>query len=328
MGRPLPGPGSGPSASLVGMSPAHRTAGSGEQFADVGRGITLCYETFGDPADPPLLLVMGLGMQMLGWDEDFCAQLADRGFFVVRYDNRDSGRSTAIRGRQPRLPQLVHRRFGAEQYTLSDMAQDAAGLLDALELAPAHVVGVSMGGMIAQMLAAEHPRHVRSLVSIMSTTGDRFRGQPALSAYRHVLARAPREREAYVEHVVRVFGFIASPGFPRDEARVRDRAARSFDRNPDPRGTGRQLAAILASGDRTARLAQITAPTLVIHGDADKLVRLSGGRATAKAIPGAELLVVPGMGHDLPRAVWPRIHDAVAAHASRADTDTRAPAAA
>jgi pimeloyl-ACP methyl ester carboxylesterase len=290
-----------------------------ERFTDVGRGITLCHESFGDPADPPILLVMGLGMQMLGWDESFCAQLADRGLFVVRFDNRDAGRSTHVRGRPPTLAQLVHHRFGPQQYRLSDMATDAAELLRRLELAPAHVAGVSMGGMIAQTLAAEHPAAVRSLTSIMSTTGSRLKGQPALAAYRHLLKRAPREREAYVEHMVTVFTAIGSPGFERDEAALRERAARAYDRNPDPRGTGRQLAAILASGNRTAQLRAITAPTLVIHGDQDPLVSPSGGRATAAAIPGARLETIEGMGHDLPQAVWPQVVDAIAAHAGAAD---------
>ena len=293
--------------------------GSGERFADVGRGIRLCYETFGEPGDPPLLLVMGLGMQMIGWDDDFCAQLAARGFHVVRFDNRDAGLSTHVSGRQPTAAQLVHRRFGPEQYRLSDMAQDAAGLLEALELAPAHVVGVSMGGMIAQTIAAEHPDAVRSLTSIMSTTGHRFQGQPALGIYRHLLTRAPREREAYVEHVARVFDAIASPGFPRDEPRMRERAARAFDRNPDPRGTGRQLAAILASGDRTAQLRTIRAPTLVVHGDKDRMVSPSGGKATARAIPGARSVTIAGMGHDLPRAAWPQIIELIAEHARAAE---------
>ena len=294
--------------------------GSGERFADVGRGIRLCYETFGEPGDPPLLLVMGLGMQMIGWDDEFCGRLAGRGFHVVRFDNRDAGRSTQVKGRQPTLAQLVHRRFGSEQYRLSDMAGDAAGLLDALELAPAHVVGVSMGGMIAQTLAAEHPDKVRSLVSIMSTTGHRLQGQPAFGVYRHILGQAPRDRDGYVEYIVRVFRAIASPGFPTDEERVRVRAGRAFDRaGGDSRGTGRQLAAILASGDRTAQLRTIRAPALVVHGDKDKMVSPSGGKATARAIPGARSVTIAGMGHDLPRGAWPRIIDLIAEHARAAE---------
>jgi pimeloyl-ACP methyl ester carboxylesterase len=289
-----------------------------EQFCDVGRRVTLCYETFGDPADPTALLVMGLGVQMIGWREDFCRELAGRGFHVVRFDNRDAGRSTHFPGRPPTAGQLVRRSFGPEQYTLEDMAEDTAGLLRELDLGPAHVIGVSMGGMIAQTLAVEHPEQVRTLTSIMSTTGSRFKGQPSLAIYRFLLKRAPRERDAYVEHTARIFKAIGSPGFDQDDSEIRDLAARSYDRDDDRNATGRQLGAILASGDRTRRLGKITAPTLVVHGDSDRLVSPSGGRATAKAIKGAELMVVEGMGHDLPRQVWPRVIDAVAAHAGRA----------
>ncbi len=291
---------------------------SGERFVELD-DVTLCYETFGDPADPPLLLVMGLGMQLIAWNDDFCAGLAAEGFQVVRFDNRDTGRSTSANGPPPGLLQLATRRFGSQQYALEDMARDAAGLLRELDLAPAHVVGASLGGMVAQTLAARHPESVRTLTSIMSTTGSRFRGQPALGVYRHLLAQAPRERETFIEHVAKIFGVIGSPGFPTDPDEVRDRAARSFDRGLNRAGTGRQMAAVLKSGDRTRDLRRITAPTLVIHGSADRLVAPSGGRATAAAIPGAELMVIDGMGHDLPRALWPRIIAAVAERARRAD---------
>ncbi len=291
----------------------------GEQFCDVGRGITLCYQTFGDPANPPLLLIMGLGMQMVGWDDDFCAELAGRGFHVVRFDNRDAGLSTFVDARVPTLRQIAARRFGSRQYDLSDMALDTAELLRRLNLAPAHVVGASMGGMIAQTLAAEHPERVRSLTSIMSTTGSRRAGQPSFAVYRYLFRRAPREREAYIDHIGRLFGVIGSPGFELDFDAVRGRAARAFDRNHDPRGTGRQLAAIVASGDRTPLLRSIKAPTLVIHGAKDRMVAASGGRATARAIPGARLVTIDGMGHDLPRGVWPRIVDEVGRHAAVAD---------
>jgi pimeloyl-ACP methyl ester carboxylesterase len=199
------------------------------------------------------------------------------------------------------------------------MADDAARLLRELELDPAHVVGVSMGGMIAQTLAAEHPRAVRSLVSIMSNTGNRWRGQPAFGIYRYLLRRAPDEREAFIEHTTRVFNAIGSPGFERDVERTRDIAARSYDRDHDSAAPGRQLGAILASGDRTRQLARITAPTLVIHGSKDRMVRPSGGRATTRAIPGARLMVIRGMGHDLPVGAWPRLLDAIAAHARTAE---------
>ncbi len=291
-----------------------------ERFCDVGRSITLCYETFGDPADPPLLLVMGLGMQMVAWPEDFCTLLAGSGFHVVRFDNRDSGRSTSVGGRPPALTQLVTRRMPAGQYTLADMAGDAAGLLDALDLAPAHVVGASLGGMIAQTIAARHSASVRTLTSIMSTTGNRWKGQPALGLYRKLLGRSPREREAFVEHVTELFEAIGSPRFERDADAMRAQAALSYDRGTNQAGTARQLGAILKSGDRTSKLATITAPTLVVHGTADKLVRPSGGRATAAAIPGADLILIEGMGHDLPRGSWPRIVPEIVRRAQRFDS--------
>jgi pimeloyl-ACP methyl ester carboxylesterase len=290
-----------------------------EQFCDVGRGITLCYETYGDPADPPVVLVMGLATQMIAWHEDFCEQLADRGFYVVRFDNRDIGRSTHLDFRPPTMRQMLRRRVRPEQYSLSDMAEDTAGLIRELELSPAHVVGASMGGMIGQVLAAEHLEVVRSLTSIMSTTGSRWHGQPALSVYKYLLRPPPRDREGYVERSAEVFGLVGSTGFPRDESYIRERAALSYDRGYDVRAGGRQLGAIIASADRTKQLRTIEAPTLVIHGTVDKMIRPSGGRATAKAIPGARLLEIEGMGHDLPRGVWPRILDAVSEHARAAD---------
>jgi pimeloyl-ACP methyl ester carboxylesterase len=290
-----------------------------EQFCDVGRGINLCYETYGDPADPPVVLVMGLATQMIAWHEEFCEQLADRGFYVVRFDNRDIGRSTHMDFRPPTMGQMLRRRVGPEQYSLSDMAEDTAGLIRELEIAPAHVVGASMGGMIGQVLAAEHLEVVRSLTSIMSTTGSRWHGQPALSVYKYLLRPPPRDREGYVERSAEVFGLVGSTGFPRDESYIRERAALSYDRGYDVRAGGRQLGAIIASADRTKQLRTIEAPTLVIHGTVDKMIRPSGGRATAKAIPGARLLEIEGMGHDLPRGVWPRILDAVSEHARAAD---------
>ena len=296
-----------------------------EQFCDVGRGITLCYETFGDPSDPTALLVMGLGTQMIAWQEDFCLELASRGLHVVRFDNRDIGRSTHVRGRPPTVTQLLLRSTRAARYTLADMAADTAGLLDALELAPAHVIGASMGGMIAQTLAARHPDTVRSLVSIMSNTGSLRSGQPSLRIYSMFLRRAPREREAFIEHMERVFAAIGSQELPRDPAEIRALAALSYDRDHDPEGPGRQLAAILASGDRTRELHSIDAPTLVIHGTADRLVAPSGGRATAAAIPRSRLMLIGRMGHDLPRVVWPQMIDAIAEHAERADREQAKP---
>jgi pimeloyl-ACP methyl ester carboxylesterase len=290
-----------------------------EQFCDVGGGITLCYETFGERSDPTALLIMGLGTQMVAWHVEFCEALADRGLHVVRFDNRDIGRSTHLSGRPPTVPQLLMRSRRAARYTLADMAGDAAGLLRELELAPAHVIGASMGGMIAQTLAARHRESVRSLVSIMSNTGARWSGQPALRIYPTFLRHAPQERDAFIDHMERLFLAIGSRGLPRDAQDIREQAATSYDRGHDPNGPGRQLAAIIASGDRTRELRGITAPTLVIHGSADPLVTPSGGRATARAIPGAELMTVKGMGHDMPRAIWPQLIDAIVDHTREAD---------
>jgi pimeloyl-ACP methyl ester carboxylesterase len=290
-----------------------------ERFCDVGRGVTLCYETFGDPDDTPILLIMGLATQMIAWHEDFCEQLADRGFYVVRFDNRDIGRSTHFDFRPPTLLEMARRRVRPEQYSLSDMAEDSAVLLSELGISPAHVVGVSMGGMIAQVLAAEHPDAVRSLVSIMSTTGSRWHGQPAVSVYRYLLRPPPRDRDGYIQRSAEVFGLVGSTAFPRDEQYIRERAGRAYDRGFDVRAGGRQLGAIVASGDRTKALGEIKARTLVIHGTVDKMIRPSGGRATAKAIPGARLQMIEGMGHDLPRGAWPLLLDAISEHARAAD---------
>jgi pimeloyl-ACP methyl ester carboxylesterase len=289
-----------------------------ERFCDVGRGITLCYETFGERSDPTALLIMGLGTQMVAWNEDFCRQLAARGFYVVRFDNRDVGRSTHVQGAPPTIRQLLTRSRRAAHYRLADMADDTAGLLSELELAPAHVIGASMGGMIAQTLAARHPQSVRSLVSIMSNTGRLVSGQPALRLYPFFLRRPAAGRAQYIAHFERLFAAIGSTGLPRDPEEIRALAAISYDRDHDPAGAGRQLAAIIASGDRTAELRSIVAPTLVVHGTADPLVGPSGGRATARAIPGAKLMNVKGMGHDLPRAIWPQLIDAIEENSMRA----------
>ena len=288
-----------------------------EERAQVN-GIEIAYETIGDPSDPPLLLVMGLGTQMIHWDRELCELFAAGGFRVIRFDNRDSGTSTQIDAPVPNLFRgMVGLRADAP-YLLDDMADDAFGLLDHLGIEAAHVVGASMGGMIAQTMAIRRPERVLSLTSIMSTTGERRPGRPKLRVWSVLTRRAPRERDAFVEHVVRVFRMIGSKGFPADEDRVRELAAASHARGHHPAGTGRQLAAIMASGDRTDRLRQIRVPTTVIHGRDDPLVPFSGGMATARAIQGAKLISIPGMGHDLPRAVWPRVVNAVVETAGRA----------
>ncbi len=294
-----------------------------EQFCDIGRGISLCYERFGEESNPPMLLIMGLGTQMIGWPDEFCVQLSERGFQVIRFDNRDIGRSTKVQGPPPTPRQLITRRIDPVLYRLRDMATDAANLLRELDLAPAHVVGASMGGMIAQTLAAQRPDTVRSLVSIMSTTGNRWKGQPSFGIYRYLLKRAPEEREAFIDYMTRLFEAIGSRGLPYDRDRVRDMIARSYDRGRDPAGPSRQLAAIIASGDRTAELKTIRVPTLVVHGSKDRMVAKSGAVATATAIPGARLMIVDGMGHDLPEAAWPQLVPAIADHAHAADRSER-----
>jgi pimeloyl-ACP methyl ester carboxylesterase len=294
-----------------------------ERFAEVGNGITLCYETFGDPVAPPIVLVMGLGTQMVAWDTRLCEDLAGRGFHVVRFDNRDSGRSTRLDGAPvPKRHEIALRRIKRPAYRLADMALDTVGLMDALSFERAHVVGVSMGGMIAQTVAARHPSRVRSLTSIMSNTGALLSGQPSLKTYPFLLGSAPSDRDGFIAHELKTWALIGSPGFARDELELQAMIELSFDRGTAPAGTARQLGAIIASGDRRRELRGVQAPTLVIHGEADKLVAPSGGRATAKAIAGAKLITIPGMGHDLPRGAWPRILGAIAEHAHAADVAT------
>jgi pimeloyl-ACP methyl ester carboxylesterase len=288
-----------------------------EERCTVG-DVELCYEQFGHDQDPVALLIMGLGTQMLAWREEFCERLAARGLRVVRFDNRDNGRSTILRHIPPPTARQLITRELTPGYTLEDMADDAVGLLDHLGAGPAHLVGASMGGMIAQTIAIRHPDRVASLTSIMSTTGARNVGQPALRLYPILLRRAPREREAYIEFVSRMATAIGSPGFPHDDDEVRAVAARAHDRGIHPAGTGRQLAAIIAASDRTPDLRRLDVPALVIHGLADRLVRPTGGRATAAAIPGARLEEIRGMGHDLPQAVWPQVVDGIARLAERA----------
>jgi pimeloyl-ACP methyl ester carboxylesterase len=285
--------------------------------------IEIAYETFGDPAATPVLLVMGLATQMIGWPDDFCRGLADRGHHVIRFDNRDIGLSTHLHeAGAPDVLALLGGQGGAP-YALADLADDTAGLLDALDLDSAHVVGASMGGMIAQLLAIRHPARVRSLTSIMSTTGDPAVGAPADAALGVLLAPPVFDRDGAIQRVVDTYRVIGSPGFEFAEDEVRARAGLAFDRAHDPAGVARQLAAILTTHDRTQHLGEITAPTLVIHGEHDQLVNVSGGRATAAAIPGAELMVVEGMGHDLPRAVWPEIIDRITALVRRVEKDGR-----
>jgi pimeloyl-ACP methyl ester carboxylesterase len=280
-------------------------------------GIEIEYDSFGDPGAPAVLLIMGLGAQMILWDEAFCAALVERGFHVVRFDNRDVGLSTKLdhAGKPSVLAAMEAMRAGKPldaPYLLADMADDAVALLDALGIERVHVVGASMGGMIAQTIAIRHPARVQSLTSIMSTTGDPDLPNPTPEAMRALLTPSPGERAAYIEHAVAAVRVLGSPGFPFDEKAVRSRAARSYDRSFHPAGFARQMVAVWASGSRTAALASVRVPALVIHGDADPLIPVAAGRATAAAIQGAALMVIEGMGHDLPRPVWDRIADAIA----------------
>jgi pimeloyl-ACP methyl ester carboxylesterase len=287
---------------------------SGELTATVGE-LELCYETFGTATAPPMLLIMGLGSQMLLWDDQFCEQLASRGFRVIRFDNRDIGRSTQLRGAKiPTRWQLLRRSARGAAYMLEDLAADCVGLLDALEIGAAHIVGASMGGMIAQLVAIEHPDRVLSLVSIMSTTGNPRVGKPQPRMMMMLMRKGKREREAYIEDHIETYRAIGSQQYDFEEEYKRERAGRLYERGVYPAGSARQLGAIVSAPDRTEALAGVRAPTTVIHGDADPLVDVSGGRATADAIPGARLVILPGMGHDLPRALWPEIIDAIVAN--------------
>jgi pimeloyl-ACP methyl ester carboxylesterase len=281
--------------------------------------IQIAYETFGQTGNPPVLLIMGFASQMLSWPDEFCLALAERGHNVIRFDNRDVGLSTHLEAApEPDIIAALEGDFSSASYQLTDMATDAVGLLDAIGVDSAHVVGVSMGAMIAQVLAITHPERVRSLVSMMSTTGDPAVGQPSPAAMGALLAPAAASREKAIERTLAAYRVLGSPGFPLDEERLREIAARSYDRSFDPGGTARQLVAVLASGDRTAALRSVRVPTLVIHGDADPLINVSGGQATAAAIPGAELVVIEGMGHDLSPGLLLRFVDRISAFVARA----------
>lgn len=291
---------------------------SEELFADAGRGIELCYQTLGPETDPPMLLVMGIGSQMIYWPEGFCEGLARRGFRVIRFDNRDCGRSTRLDDAGvPSVTAALAKQLDDPPYLLADMAADCAGLLDALGYDAAHVVGVSLGGFVAQTLAIERPDRVLSLASMMSSTGSGEVGQPHPEALEILMTRPAPDPARYADGLVAARRVIGSPGFALDEAWVRDLAARAFARGLNPNGTQRQLVAAICSGSRAPRLAEISAPTVVLHGEADPLIDVSGGRATAEAIPGAELILIEGWGHDLPAALWGRIAHALTANAAR-----------
>jgi pimeloyl-ACP methyl ester carboxylesterase len=292
---------------------------SEERFADVGRGIDLCYQTVGDLDDEPMLLIQGIGTQMIGWPDGFCELLAERGFFVIRFDNRDSGRSTWLPELGvPSVTKALNKQLSDPPYLFTDMADDCAGLLDALGVSAAHVVGASLGGFVAQTLAIEHPERVLSLASVMSSTGSSQVGQPTPAAMEALMTRPPDDRAGYVETIVAIRKVIGSTGFEQDEDWIRETAGRAYDRGVNPDGTQRQLVASICSGSRHDRLGEITAATVVLHGADDPLIDSSGGRATAEAIPGAELVLIDGWGHDLPPAVWERVVGAITENAKRA----------
>ena len=286
-------------------------------------GIGIEYDTFGEAGSPALLMIMGLATQMIGWDADLCQQLADTGLFVIRFDNRDVGLSTKFEpGGIPNVMEAMTAALEGKSilspYSLDDMADDAVGLLSALQIEKAHICGASMGGMIAQTVAYRHPGRILSLISIMSSTGDTMLPPPRPDAMAALSAPAPPQRQAFIESNVQVWKVIGSPGFPFDEAKIRKQAGEAFDRSYYPQGYARQLVAIMAQGNRSSNLKSVSVPTLVIHGSDDPLVPVEGGRATANAIPGAELLIINGMGHDFPEGAWPQLVEAISTHVKKA----------
>ena len=290
-----------------------------EKLVDVGRGITLAYEQLGPEDGVPVVLIAGLGQQLHSWLDPFCDLLVARGYRVIRFDNRDIGRSTHLDFPPPKPRAILRKQWHPRQYDLGDMAADTVGLLDTLGIASAHIVGISMGGMIGQTMAARYPDRVRSLTSLMSTTGAPKVGRPALSTWRLMLSRPSRTRAEFADRGVRMFRHIGSAGYPFDEAMIRDGAALAWDRDPMPgAGVTRQLAGILKSGNRTRELRNVTAPTLVIHGDRDLMVHPSGGASTVAAIPGARLESMRGMGHDLPRGAWLALVNLIDSHIQNA----------
>jgi pimeloyl-ACP methyl ester carboxylesterase len=286
-----------------------------EKAAKVGpAGIEIAYQRLGNSDAPAVLLIMGVAAQLIHWPDSFCQELVNHGLEVIRFDNRDSGRSTHMTDAPaPDLPAVLAGDLRSVSYTLSDMAADAVGLLAALGLEKAHVVGASMGGQIAQTMAIEHPGRVRSLISMMSTTGNMQVGQPSPEVLRELFS-GPRAstRDEVIEQMVKAMRVVGSPGYPSDEKEIAARAGRAYDRSYDPAGTARQAIATVASGDRTEKLRNLKVPALVIHGLADRMCDASGGRATAEALPGAELVLIEGMGHDLAPGLRPKLAERLA----------------
>ncbi len=313
---PSPGGSGGAADTVPGATP--------EQVAPVRPGIELCYQTFGDPSARPLLLVMGLGGPMTWWPVELCRQLVAEGFYVVRFDNRDTGRSTKLREHRVTQRDLVRAFLGRRvtvPYSLRDLADDAVALLDHLGLPAAHVAGVSMGGMVAQAMTIEHPDRVLSLTSIMSTTGARRTGYQDPLLLPQLVKRQGRNREQYVEASVAFGRLIGSPSYRGSDEAARERARETYDRGICLSGTMRQMLAIVTQRDRTTALRQVRVPVTVVHGLSDRMVHVSGGRATAAAVPGAELVLVDGMGHDLPERLFPSLVAAIRRSADRAEED-------
>jgi pimeloyl-ACP methyl ester carboxylesterase len=292
-------------------------------YVSNGHDITLEYDTFGNPADPAVLLIMGFGTQMIAWHEDFCEMIAAGGRYVIRFDNRDSGLSTKFDGVDVDIamllgaiavnnPSLAH---GKVPYTLSDMADDACAVLDALGIGAAHVVGASMGGMIAQTMSIEHRDRVLSLTSVFSMTGEIEYGQAQPQAQAVLFSPPSADRASFVSSAVTSWAILAGPRF-FDPVATEDRAGRMYDRSYYPSGGQRHLGAIVASGSRADALRDLKLPTMVIHGTADALIDMSGGRRTAELVPGATLLEIGDMGHDLPVALWPLLTSAIVSHSA------------
>lgn len=279
--------------------------------------IDIAYDAFGDPSHPALILIMGLGAQMIWWDEDFCGLLGDEGFYVIRLDNRDIGLSTRFDHEKISIVKCIDDMMNGllpkPPYTMADMANDVFGLMDALGIEKAHICGASMGGMIAQRMAIMNQDRLYSLISIMSSTGNPLLPQPTPQAHSALFSPPPTEREEYIEYALEAWRTIGSPVFPFDEKHTRRKIAESYDRSNYFEGIGRQMLAIMMDGNRSPLLEQVRIPALVIHGEDDPLVPVDHGKDTALAIPNSVLLILKGMGHDIPRRLWPRIVDAISA---------------
>lgn len=299
-------------------APTAQAVEPNSRYADLGE-VRLCYEEFGDRADEPLVLVMGLGMQMIAWHEELCGLLAAHRFRVIRFDNRDVGLSSKLTGRVSLAAGMVGI-TGSAPYTLDEMAADVVGLLDHLDVERAHLVGASLGGMVAQQAAARHPRRVASLCSIMAGAGSRRISRLPRPDVLGTLFRAPPpSRRSYIDDLVEVFATIGSPAYPTDEAELRERIGRSYDRCFYPAGVARQLMAVMASGNRARELRSIDTSSLIVHGTEDRLVPPRAGADVAAAIPGSRMKLFSGMGHDLPAQLWPRLAELIAANARGGD---------